>query len=526
MLPSGDVTWPPKSLAAEIARVRELAAWYGGDKAALLPASDAATKATMQRRWFGKGQLPTFGVPSGTSTGWGESEPMHVPIAADLARTSADLLFAEPPTFGVTVDALQVRVDELVDELALPAVLPEAAELCAALSGIYWRVGFDLSVTQDKPLLSWVQPDNALPEWSYGQLRAVTFVRQLEPPAGSRMIWRHLERHSVEVADGAFTPTAVIEHGLYAASEDEDKLGRQLPLTDHPETAGIAASLSADDSIRLPGVPRTAGYIPNMRPNRSGRGSPLGRPDIDQQLDLLRGVNETWTSWMRDLRLGKARIIAPLEYLRTGTPGQGATFDVDREVYQPLQMMPPAGTDPASAIKMAQFAIRTTEHADTLRMLVQQIVTGVGYSLWTFGMAEGAGPAATATEVTAREHLSLTTREKKTRYWSTGLREMWAALLALDHAMRFARSVPPGDERVRTEFARQVIEQPAQVAQTVNLLAQAEAASLQVKVQIVHPDWTQEQVDEEVGRIQAEMGRPAADPLAIGRPTPADLSTE
>ena len=105
-----------------------------------------------------------------------------------------------------------------------------------------------------------------------------------------------------------------------------------------------------------------------------------------------------------------------------------------------------------------------------------------------------------------------------------GLREAWGALLAVDLAQGFPGAMRPGTERLSVEFASEVGEDLGSTAQTLALLAQAEAASTQVKVELVHPDWTEAQVLEEVARIRAESGLPAADPLTIGAPTPEDVS--
>lgn len=519
-LPVSDMAWPPRELQHEIARVKGYAAWYGGDLDEILPTSAAA------RRMHGKGRigggLAQLFTSSNGVQGWGESNPIHVPVPADLARTSADLLFAEAPALTFGEEAAQARWTELAGLLDLDGMLLEGGELAAALSGMYWRATFDMVASPGAPILSLIQPDNAWPEWRWGQLVAVTFVRRLgrdeDGESGTsgmngtgrakRSIWRHLERHSM-TATGA-----LIEHGLYQGTDET--LGRRLPLTDHAGTADIAAALTAEEGITLPGVPMTAGYVPNMRPNRGNRGSRLGRSDYDQLDALFRSIDETWTSWMRDLRLGKARIVVPGEYLSDNGAGQGATFNVDREVYEPLRMMPPAGSDPAGAIKSMQFAIRVAEHQGTLRALVQQAVSSAGYSMRTFGMAgTDLSGAVTATQVDSEDRLSMITREKKARYWSAGLRDMAAALLGLDAMINRNPAVMP-KAPISVEFRDGVAEPPAVTAATANLLAQAQAASTQTLVQLVHPEWSELEVAEEVARIQGQTGGMLPDPAGAG----------
>ncbi|MGY4901472.1 hypothetical protein [Streptomyces sp. 900116325] len=99
-------------------------------------------------------------------------------------------------------------------------LLLTAGETAAALSGVFLRVTWDRAAAADRPLLTVVHPDQAVPEWTFGIMTAVTFWRAL-PGTGSA-VWRHLERHE----------RGKILHGLYEGTGDQ--LGRRVPLTEHP----------------------------------------------------------------------------------------------------------------------------------------------------------------------------------------------------------------------------------------------------------------------------------------------------
>ncbi len=495
-LPTNPKTeWPPVADRSELNQVRKLDAWYSGDWQRIRDVTTPDDLRTALRA--ARSNAPTT------------SNQLVIPLAGDIARCSADLLFSEAPKLTTDDGAAQERLDYLVDACCLDSALLEAAELCAALSGIYWRVGWDRTLVADRPIVTFVQPDGAVPEWRWGQLSAVTFWSVLPnlDGDGDKVVWRHLERHSTT------TEGALIEHGLYYGTDSQ--LGQPMPLTEHPDTRGIAEALSDPDdggdgrSILLPDVPRTAGYIPNMRPNRRNRRSMLGRADIDGLYGVLGAVNTTWTSWMRDLRLAKARLIVPREYTRTTGPGQGAAFDLDQELFEPLTM--PAPAEAGKALTLVQFSIRVAEHEATLNRLVGQAITSAGYSLQTFGMVDEAGSGTTATEVRARERRSMVTRERKSRYWSVGLRELAYCLLAVDWYMGNPDAVEPSD--VLVEFGDSVSEDPKVTAETAELLFRAQAATIETRVRMVHPDWDDERVDAEVRGIQEESGTgPMADP--------------
>jgi hypothetical protein len=65
-------------------------------------------------------------------------------------------------------------------------------------------------------------------------------------------------------------------------------------------------------------------------------------------------------------------------------------------------------------------------------------------------------------------------------------------------------------------FTDGVQESPLSIAQTVQALRAAEAASDKVLVGMVHPDWDEDDVDAEVALIQAE--RQAGQPPALPDP--------
>jgi hypothetical protein len=437
----------------------------------------AAARRTLQR-WF-------HGTPASPRE---QRTKLHVPVASDIASTSADLLFSEPPSFAVEHSETQARLDELVDD-GMHATFLEGAEVAAALGGVYLRVCWDEAIA-DRPWLAAVHPDAAVPEWQWGKLSAVTFWRVLAED-GARVI-RHLERHE----------RGAILHGVYEGSRD--KLGHRVPLTEYPETAALAEAISDDGDTIATGLDDrlTAVYVPNMRPNRQWRCQPdavmLGRSDYAGVEQLMDALDETMSSWQRDLRLAKARLLLPAIYLESQGRGQGARADLERELYEQINLLPDGGS---SQITMVQFAIRVTEHQQTAQEQLNQILRGAGYSAQTFGLT--GDTAVTATEVTARERRSFITRDRKIVYWRPALQEILETLLMVD-AEVFGTTLEPA--RPDIEFGDSVSEDPRTLAETVDLLNRAQSASIETRVRILHPEWDDPRVAEEVAAIRAEQG--------------------
>jgi A118 family predicted phage portal protein len=486
-LPANDTPWPPPEWADHYRAMRVDDAWYAGDRRRLarLYSHHAPPAERRLRLWGRRSQEHRHGR---------RDHRLHVPLPGDIATTSADLLFAEMPTIKVTDQTTQQRLDALLDLNRSQQVFLGAAEQAAALSGVFLRTTWDQSLA-DFPMITVMQPDSAFPEFRFGMLRAVNFWRELHG-SGAHVVFRHIERHE----------SGRILHALYQGTGDS--LGRMVPLTEHPDTAELAEVLDPDGQSIETGIRElTASYVPNMLPNRLHRGAPVGRSDYAAPLhDLFDSLDETWTSWMRDIRLARARLIVPDGYLRDNGPGNGATFDDDREVYAALKIPP---TEAGASITLAQFGIRVAEHQATAESLVRQAAQSAGYSAQSFGL-DGGGQPITATESDSRDQRSMVTRKKKAGYWRHALQEQLFVQMQLD-AILFGQRIKP--ERPTVEFGDGVAESLQSTATTLDLLNRAGAVSAKTKVKILHPEWDDTAVLAEAAAILAETGAAAPDPV-------------
>lgn len=499
------MAWPPPELDVILPAMRRWDAWYAGRTDRLEEIYRDRERPSIRRdgvlgtvqRWF-----------------WGTGDrevphKVHAPIAARICRASADLLFAEPPVVTSGDEKSQERLDLIIGAGAVDQ-LASAAEVGAALGGTYMRVVWDVGLEQH-PFLTRVDADQALPEFRWGRLSAVTFWRTVRTEGA--VIWRHLERHETD-AQGI----GVIEHALFRGTGTQ--LGRRVSLTESPATAGLAQDgegMGAVVSTLSPGLDVV--YVPNTRPNSAWRNHPLGanlgRSDLDGVEGLLDQYDQVWTSWMRDIRLGKARIIASRQALDDHGPGKGASLDLDREVYEAVNTPPgAANTQSGMPLEHVQFNIRVQEHKDTTDALLRLILLSVGYSASTFGV-DGEGGLMTATEVHSRERDSFMSRDRKIRAWRPALEQLSRKALAIDREV--FRSGADPDAPVTVEFGDSVQESPEALARTMQLQYQAQAASVRTRVQTLHPDWDDQAVDAEVDAIQTEFGEPAPDPDTLGR---------
>lgn len=431
---------------------------------------------------------------------------IHVPIAADIASTSADLLFSEMPRFTCFDETKedeetdkQVRLMQIVDGNDMSSKLHEAAESAAALGDVFFKVSFDKD-KQDIPIISVCQADEALPEYRNGVLKCIHFFTVIKIDQKDMTYWRVYEQ---------FTAGKIV---MAVYKGNTSQLGERQPDSE-VEDLGFSPEITTPVPDMI-----LAAHIPNMRPNRVFRTNDIGRSDFDGLRDMMDSLDEAWSSWMRDIRLAKSRLIVPAEYLRRKPADMFKDgeykfdFDEDVETLTAIDLdTEKAGTQ---AITPSQFLIRSKEHAETVESLIRNIVSMAGYSMQTFGM-DIDGNAQSGTALRIREKKSFNTRGKKENYWKSPLERLMTAVIQLDAKLYKTPNVHPED-RVRISFADPMANDLATLASTLEALHRAQAVSTEIAVRMQHPEWTDNQVMDEVRRINEryDIGMSAASTAA------------
>ena len=430
---------------------------------------------------------------------------VHVPIAADIAATSANLLFSQEPTYTIFHDGeeevdgtQQKRLEFLLEKNGIAGKLNEAAETCAALGDVYLKIRWNEETRV--PILDVVQPDLAWPEYILGELRAVHFFTELTADYEKDVFIRVYE---------CYTKGKII---MSLFKGNHDSLGTQMD-DENLREIGYAPE------IRAPVDEMLAVHIANIRPNRKYRSAMHGRSDLDGLRDLCDSLDEAFSSWMRDIRLAKAKLIVPAEYLRK-KPNQFSTamdsgiassgkweFDADVETYVAMDINPDdAG---GTGITPSQFAIRADEHSKTCAEITQNILQMAGYSPQSFGInIEG---AASGTALNIRERKSAVTKNKKLCYWQSPLESILTSMIRIDFSLN-PNAGGDGSDIVSVAFADSMGADAATIAETIEMLTRAQAASTITKVRMFHPDWSEKKIQDEVDIIMKEYSMDLASP--------------
>ena len=416
---------------------------------------------------------------------------LHVPAAADIAGTAANLLFGEEPRYAIYDESLgdteagsQSRLEAIVAGNGLNRKLLEAAENGAAAGDVFLKCRYDRE-NADMPVIDVVRGPDALPEYRMNALECIHFFSVLKCERKTGRVWRVYERYA---------PGRILT-AVYCG--DSAALGAEMP--ELLEELGLEASAQTPDGLLL------AAHIANLKPSRAWETDDKGRSDFEGLRDLMDSLDEIYTSWLRDIRLAKSRLIVPAEFLRRNPKDlfrEGSyTYDFDEDV-ETLVALDIGGDGVEMKITPSQFSIRSAEHAQTYEATLRAIVSMAGYSPQTFGLdIQGNAQSGTARRIMERK--SLATNAKKQSYWKAPLEAFLTAVMRLDKAL-YGNDALHDDDCVRVELRDPAENDMAETAGAVSLLRSAWAASTETLVRMLHSDWTEKQVQEETRKIKRE----------------------
>lgn len=511
-LPLDDTPWLPKPWDEAQRVYAENDAWYTGNVEALrtLYAGERdSTRATHRHR----GQSMQGGIMGGISRmWWGRPVPagenrrrLHIPAPADVSMLSSDLLFAEPPTITLPKEDQNSRAQDRLNAIAgspqARATFLQAGELSSAFGAVCLTVAWDTAVSDTV----WFRESGAdviIPTFRSGRMVGVTLWSQwIDGPT----YWRHLERHE---------PGAVF-HGLYRGTATS--LGRRYDLRERPETAGYAEVVN-NDGVMATGMKRlTADLMLNLPARdwrKRGNLAEMGRSDYGGGVTgLFDALDETWSSWMRDVDLGKARLLVPAAYLDSNGVGQGATFDTDREVFSPVKVGGSTGSD--LQVEQVQFKIRVKEHEATAAALYQRILTSTGI---IDPDDRDRDRTTTATGVFDETRAKERTRDKKALQATRTLARLSSVALELDGVL-FPGKGGGRFPEPSIEFPEVSQEDPEKRSRVIAQLRAASALSIQTAVQMAG-EVDEADVGAEVARIMRDTGREVPDPAKLDRSNP------
>lgn len=536
-LPLDNSAWPPAGNAERYQRMRLHGAWYGGDRDQLA----AAHGSTTAQITGGPATTlnPTPGLAKRVMAAvrnefWAQSSieeidtKRHLPTPQDIATTSSELLFSDPPKITVLgpteladgpagPDGLltyrkgdptdetkraQRRLDAVLEGCSFQSLCLAAAEIASALGSTGLRIAFDKTTIPDRPLVTRIDADAMIPVYRWGQLVGVIFWQVVSLDQNDT-VWRHLELHE----------RGSVFHGLYRGTSAS--IGQRQPLDAHQATAPLAPMVDEFGGILISEGATTAISIPNALPDPLDRPGNAGRSDYTPAvLDLFDAIDRVYSQMMDTIDDAKSRLIVADSMLERKGTGNGVGFDASQRIFTAVKVPPSEKEGGGLPIEKIQFDMHVAEYLAAIDALVSKAIKGAGYNADT--TADQTGQPMTATEYAGRNHRSMSTRDKKILYWRPLLQDLLTSLLRID-VEQFAPTIDGLAVTawpVRVTFPEAVQPTLSDLAATVKALKEAEASSKFERVRILHPDWTDAQVQAETDRILSESS--VIDPATFG----------
>jgi len=477
-------------------KFREWGVWYSGEREYLLNYYEKCTILPMTEK----------------SIFWAKIESsernnmIHLPVAGDIAGMSSNLLFSETPRIVYNQESqwgdiiTQIRTENGFENYLL-----EGAEICAAFGGVLLKIDID-TILSDMPILSHLTPLKFYPTFLRGRLWEVLMWREVRIDKNKDKVWRLFENRKRSI-DGK---NLIIEFKLFEGKFDN--VGKEIDINSINETKEL--NLESIEIKNIYGL--GAVYVPNIKPNKLAPGSPIGINDFNSSISLMDSLDATYSSWMNDIELGRGQIFIDEELLKrdnaldgtnTSDIYQDDSFSKFQRCFLKLNLSNyKMGGDNIKPIDINQFAIRTEDHMKTCGNLLSNIVNMCGYSPNTFGIdTDGNGRAESGTALRIRERKTFLTREKKSRYWQNAIIE----ILSQSARMYFSsinKSIEVNKSEISVELEDSIITDSKELSETIRNLDTAKAVSTYMKVKMLHPDWTEKDIEEEISRITKETG--------------------
>jgi hypothetical protein len=475
-LRGSDGAWPPAGHGNRMEVQRDYQTLYANRRAEII------------QRW------------SGDLLRWTSAQEDLVPFpsAKIAAKTLAAFLFGEDATITHESPAVEVYITAMAKAVNLPARLLEGAITQCVQGEIYMRPAWDRELSKH-PIPTIIPGSQVIPKFTHGILVDAAIVTTYVTGEG-QTYFRHFEHHE----------PGLITNVLYRGSVD--RLGGEVPLDYIAQTAGI------DDQIATEVDELLIVHVPLGRDATSPHGVSL----FEGLEGLILALHRLYSQEQHDAELARKRIAMPESFVSRDAAGR-ASFDRGTDLLVLSDDAEgPVGSDrnPVTTIEFSDDLVMR----DRIRGRFEDFLIACGISPQTVN-ASDSGSAVSGTSRKLAQAATLQTVASAGRYWQDALArtlslsmKVGAAHLGYDLSPQELELLPS------VSLADGLLEDAAESARILLDLDSAEAISTIEKVRRVHPEWSPQQVLDEVVLLDGE--NPGIPPLpatdALGRAETGD----
>jgi hypothetical protein len=434
-----------------------------------------------------------------------------VPMAHDLAKFSASLLFSEPPKItmpGGAEGALQAVLEQWAEFNRFWELLLDAGDSVACEGSVAIRVLEDDHVSSTLPVVTFHGADSVLwserhDRYTLGGILVVSVAEE-----NSSVIWRLLESHE----------PGQIRRVLYKGGPGN--LGKAHALTSGPPQfrdlkPQRPTGVDTPTLVRWQNVPGGASDL-------AGVEALLDALDEAQSVGRVKMRASQPVTFLRQIPYGSLKSLGglPMHNLISVDDSAGGTLP-EGEYLNRYNASVNSPFPVEKFVETAQPGLEATEHRAYIEQLREQIITAAGYSLASWGL-DREGRADSGTALRLRQSTTLRTRAIKERMANAAIGEVCALACAMILGQREVAPLMPEVIELSDGMPKDAMEDAEQLVR----LRQAGVISLEQAVRTLHPDWDEAKILAEVAKIEASSraadARAAAAALA---PQPAEVAS-
>lgn len=469
----GKNTWPPTQ---EIADRWEWVAYYSGLRDGK---EEYVRNEAIRRNMGGKNRDAYVAMP--------------VPYA--LSQASANLLFGEAPKIVAANQADQARLDLIVQKNKLVAQSRAAAITSSSEGGVYLKLSVDPStpVGRQVPRLQFIQESRVIPHFVANELVEATIITSWTEGNGRR-VYRLLETHQ----------PGLISYRLFSGANTD--LGTEVSLSSYPKTANL------DQEVETGIAELLVSYIPNAL----SVNSPYGVSDYANGIDnLFYAFNDATSIAHRATQAGVPLTMMPRDIL-----DENQNLNHEKTIIAVNKLADTLGEgDLSKMIQTVQHNAQQDKFMDYANQILDLLLLFSGMSGASFGR-EDIGNASSGTALKIKMASTLATAAAKASFYEDSLAEMLRLAAILDQeAVGDGDMIKPGaewaeaDAPVSVQLADGLPEDDNEKSAIIQKLRSAGVLSIREAIKIANPEWTEEQVDQEIENIREDT---ASDTQAIG----------
>lgn len=419
------------------------------------------------------------------------SQGVAVPLPKVLARTSANLLFAEEmSTVPNTEDEdLLSRLEEIKTKNNLQARSKEAAETASAEGGVYIAAFLDPTKKkgQEVPLITYYSEDQVIPKFDAdGDLEsAITFTTlKRNNPYGATWYYRLVEIWNI----------GRIDYKLFQGNKHS--LGKEVPLTDHNDTKDLPEYIeySGIDELNIE-------YIPNIK-NLS---SNYGRSDFEGMETLFLSLDESF-----ELTQEVLRTMVPHLFIDEELLDEENSFQKGSNIVSVSKL--DGETSDKPIIEATQHRFESDQYIAWQRQLLETALLSVGTSPAALGLDIDGG-LASGTALKIKMNNTLNQIAGKAQFFESGIAKILKIAMMIDQLeitdgentkLAHAYNVDLNEVNISVSLGDGVPEDDPNLNE-IAAAFQAGIISRFTAIKMQHSDWTDEQVLAEEARIEASI---------------------